>query len=75
MRETCTDEPVMRIAYKELLEEEKNPTGMRKREARRSEDRVFSLIEERKSTSIGLTNPAITKEGRSLIRRGQEFFN
>ena len=55
----CTDEPAMKIARKELVEEEKNPTGVRKREAQRFEDRVFSLMEERNSTGIGLTNPAI----------------
>ena len=65
MRETCTDEPVMKIAYRELVEEEKNPTGMRKIEDRRSEDRVFPLIEERKSIGIGLTNPVIKEEGSS----------
>ena len=49
----------MRISYRELAEEEKNPTGLRKRKAQRFEDRVFLLIEERKSTCIGLTNPVI----------------
>ena len=47
VREMCTDEPTMRIAHKEVTKEEKNPTGVRKRESRRSKDRVFPLIEER----------------------------
>ena len=59
----CIDEPVMNIAHRELAEEEKKPTGVRKREARRSKDRVFPLMEERKSTSIGLTSPRIREEG------------
>ena len=53
----------MRISHRELAEEVKKPTGVRKRESRRSEDGVFPLIEERKSTGIGLTNPAIREEG------------
>ena len=57
----------MRIAHREITKEENKPTGMRKREALRSEDRVFPLIEERKSTCIGLTNPAIGEEGSSQI--------
>ena len=47
MREKCPDEPTMKIARRDLAEEEKNPTGVRKREARRSEDRVFPLIKEK----------------------------
>ena len=65
----------MNIAHRELTEEEKKPTGMRKSEARRYEDRVFSLMEERKSTGIGLTNPAIREEGSSQIISDQEVFN
>ena len=61
----CTNEPAMKIAHRELVEEERKPTSVRKREARRYEDRVFSLIEERKSTGIGLTNPTIRGEGSS----------
>ena len=61
----CADDPAMRIARRELAEEEKNPTGVRKRKAQRSEDRVFPLMEERNSTGIGLTNPAIREEGSS----------
>ena len=75
MRETCPYELAMKIADRELAEEEKNPTSMRKREARRSEDRVFPLMEERKSTGIGLTNHAIREEGSSQIRSDQEVFN
>ena len=59
----CTDEPAMSIARRELTEEEKKPTSVRKREARRSEDRVFPLMEERKSIGIGLMNLAIREEG------------
>ena len=55
----------MRIACKELAEEEKNPIGMRKRESQRFEDRVFPLMEERKSIGIGLMNPMIREEGSS----------
>ena len=65
----------MKIAPRELTEEEKNPMGMRKRKARRSEDRVFPLMEESKSTGIGLTNPTIREEGISWIISDQEFFN
>ena len=75
MRETCTYEPVMRISFRELSEEENNPIGVRKREARRSEDRVFLLIEERKSIGIGLMNPVIREEGCSKIKSNQEVFN
>ena len=71
----CTDEPVMRISRRELGKEENNPTGMRKREARRAEDRVFLLMEERKSTGIGLMNPTIREEGISQIRTDQDVFN
>ena len=53
----------MRIACRELAEEENNPIGVRKREAQRYKDRVFSLIEERKSISIDLTSPTIREEG------------
>ena len=63
----------MRIAHRELVEEEKKPIGMRKSEARRSKDRVFPLMEERKSTGIGLTNPMIREEGSSQIRIGHTF--
>ena len=35
----------MKIAHRELVEEEKKPTCMRKREALRCEDRVFPLME------------------------------
>ena len=63
------------IARRELTEEEKNPTGVRKREVQKSEDRVVQLIEERKSTGIDLTDPAIREEGRSHIRSDQEVFN
>ena len=63
MRETCTYDPAMKIALRDLIEEENNPTGMKKREARMSEDRVFPLMEERKSIGIGLTNPVIREEG------------
>ena len=63
VREICTDEPEMRRARKETTKEEKNPTGVRKRESRRYEDRVFPLIEERNSIGISLTNPAIREEG------------
>ena len=65
----------MKIAHRELVEEENNPTGMRKIKAQRSEDRVFPLMEERKSTGIGLTNPVIREEGSSQIRSDQENFN
>ena len=65
----------MRIARRELAEEEKNPTGMRKIKARRSEDRVFMLMEERKSTGIDLMNPTIGEEGSSQIRSDQDVFN
>ena len=65
MRETCTYELAMNIARREFTKEEKNLTGVRKREAQRSEYRVFSLMEERKSTGIGLTNPTIREEGSS----------
>ena len=75
MRETCTDEPATRISRKELTEEENNPIGMRKREARRSEERVFLLMGERKSAGIGLMNPVIREEGSSQIRSDQEVFN
>ena len=75
MREKCPDEPTMKIARRDLAEEEKNPTGVRKREARRSEDRVFPLIEERKSTGIGLMNPVIREEGSSQIKSDQEVLN
>ena len=33
VRETCTYELVMKIAHKELAEEDEKPTAMRKREA------------------------------------------
>ena len=65
VRETCTDEPAMKISPRELSEEEKKPTCMRKREAQRSDYRVFLLMEERKSIDIGLTNPTIRREGSS----------
>ena len=65
VRETFTYEPAMKIVCRELTEEEKKPTYMRKREAQRYEDRVFPLMEERKSTSIGLMNPMIREEGSS----------
>ena len=65
MREICPDELVINIARRELAEEGKKPTGVRKREARRSKDRVFPLMEERKSIGIGLMNPAIIEEGSS----------
>ena len=65
MRETCPNEPTMKISHRELASKEKKPTGVREREAQRSEDRVFPLIEERKSTCIGLMNPTIKKEGSS----------
>ena len=74
MRETCPNEPAMKIAHRELAEEEKNPTGMRKRKARRSKDRVFLLIEERKSTGIGLMNPVIREERSLQIRSDQAVF-
>ena len=61
----CIDDPAMNIARRELTKEEKKPTGTRKREARRSEDRVFPLIEERKYTCISLMNPTIIEEGSS----------
>ena len=75
MREMCLDEIAMMIAHRELTEEEKKPTGVRKREAQRSKDRVFLLIEERKSTGFGLMNPTIREEGSSQIRSDQEVFN
>ena len=59
MRVTCTYDLAMKISHREFAEEEKNPTGVRKKEARRSEDIVFLLMEERKSKGIGLTNPMI----------------
>ena len=62
MRETCLDELAMMIACRELAEEEKKPTGVRKREAQMSKDRVFLLIEERKSTGFGLMNSTIREE-------------
>ena len=71
MRETSTDELAMKIAHREFAEEEKKPIGVRKIEARRSEDRVFPLIEERKSTCIGWMNPTIREEGSSQIRSNQ----
>ena len=73
--ETCTDEPTMKIARRELAEEEKKPTGVRKRESQRSEYRVFPLMEERKSTGIGLMDPTIREEGSLQIRSDQEVFN
>ena len=75
MRETCTYDSAMNIGHIKLVEEEKKPIGVRKSEARRSEDRVFPLMEERKSTRIGLTNPAIREEGSSQIRSDQEVIN
>ena len=52
----------MRISHKELTKEEKNPIGIKKRESQRSKDRVFLLIEERKSKGIGFMNLAIREE-------------
>ena len=75
VRKTCTDEPTMKIACREFIEEEKKPTCMRKRKARRSKDRVFLLMDERKSTRIGLTNPTIREEGSSQIKSDQDVFN
>ena len=75
VRKMCTYELGMKIACREFAEEEKNPTGVRKRKSRRFEDRVFLLMEERKSTGIGLMNPAIREEGISQIRSDQEIFN
>ena len=51
----------MKISHRELTEEENNPTGVRTRKSRRSEDRVFPLMEEKKYTDIGLTNPGIRR--------------
>ena len=68
------NEPGMKIARREFAKEEKNPTGVRKREARRYEDRVFPLIDERNSTGIGLTDPVIKEEGSSQIRSDQVFY-
>ena len=65
----------MRIARSELSKEENKPTGMIKRESKRSGDRVFPMMEERKSTRISLMNPIIREEGSSQIRSDQEFFN
>ena len=65
----------MKIACRELTKEEKKPTSMRKRKARRAKDRVFPLIEERKSTGIGLMNPTIREEGSSQIRSDKGGFN
>ena len=48
--------------------------GARKREAQRSEDRVFPLMEERKYTGIGLMNPTIREEGISQIRKRSRSF-
>ena len=64
----CTYDPAMKISHRELTEDEKKPKGMRKSEARRSEDRVFPLMEDRKSTGIGLTNHVIREEGSSQKR-------
>ena len=75
VREKCTEDPMMKIACREIIEEEKNLTGMRKRKSQRYEDRVFLIMEERKSTGIGLTNPMIREEGSSQIRSDQEVFN
>ena len=55
----CTGDPAMKIARREFTEEEKNLTGVIKREARRYQYRVFPLMEESKSTGIGLMNPTI----------------
>ena len=49
--------------------------GVREREARRPEDRVFLLMEERKPTGIGLMNPTIREEGSLQIRNDQEVFD
>ena len=49
----------MKIAQRELAQEEKNPTRVRKREALRSEEIVFPLMEERNSVSIVWMNPTI----------------
>ena len=75
MREMCTNEPAMKIARRELVQKEKNPTGIRKREALRSEEIVFPLMEERNSVSIVWMNPTIREKGRLQIIRDQEVFN
>ena len=75
MRETCTDEIATKIAHKELIEEEKKTTGVKNRQSQRSEDRVFLLTEERKSTCIVLINPMIREEGSSQIGSDQDIFN
>ena len=64
----------MKIARRELAEEEKKPKGVRKRESQRYEYRVFPLIEERKSTGIGLMNPVIKEERSLQIRSDQAVF-
>ena len=75
VRKKCTYEHAMRISHREFTEEEKNPIGVRKIKSQRSENRVFLLIEERKSTGIGLMNLVIREEGSSQIRTDQEVFN